>query len=55
MTVKLLNEHNLEFLSSRCVGGGGGTMIFSHIRRLGPFFGGFKILNFNTFLGFQKN
>ena len=32
----------------------GGTPIFSHIRRLGPFFG-FKILNFNIFLGFQKN
>ena len=35
-------------------GGGGGTLIFSHIRRLGPFFG-FKILNFNIFWGFQKN
>ena len=34
--------------------GGGGTLIFSYIRRLGPFFG-FKILNFNIFLGFQKN
>ena len=34
-------------------GGGGGTLIFSHIRRLSPFF--FKILNFNIFLGFQKN
>ena len=34
--------------------GGGGTLIFSHIRRLGPFFG-FKILNFNIFWGFQKN
>ena len=33
---------------------GGGTLIFSYIRRLGPFFG-FKILNFNIFLGFQKN
>ena len=32
----------------------GGTLIFSHIPRLGPFFG-FKILNFNIFLGFQKN
>ena len=32
----------------------GGTLIFSHIRRLGPFFG-FKILNFNIFWGFQKN
>ena len=34
--------------------GGGGTLIFSHIRRLGLFFG-FKILNFNIFWGFQKN
>ena len=31
----------------------GGTLIFSHIRRLGPFLG-FKILNFNIFGGFQK-
>ena len=29
--------------------GGGGTLIFSYIRRLGPFFGGFKILNFDIF------
>ena len=35
-------------------GGGGGTLIFSYIRRLGPFLG-FKILNFNIFGGFQKN
>ena len=34
--------------------GGGGTLIFSHIRRLGLFFG-FKTLNFNIFGGFQKN
>ena len=33
---------------------GGGTLIFSYIRRLGPFFG-LKILNFNIFGGFQKN
>ena len=32
----------------------GGTLIFSYIRRLGPFFG-VKILNFNIFGGFQKN
>ena len=32
---------------------GGGTLIFSRIRRLGPFFG-LKILNFNIFWGFQK-
>ena len=33
-------------------------MIFSYIRRLGPFFwggGGVKILNFNIFWGLQKN
>ena len=37
-------------------GGGGGTLIFSfsYILRLGLFFGGFKILNFNLFWGFQK-
>ena len=33
--------------------GGGGTRIFSHIRRLGPFFG-FKILNFDIFLVLKK-
>ena len=32
----------------------GGTLIFSYIRMLDPFFG-FKILNFDIFLGFQKN
>ena len=37
-------------------GGGGGedTLIFSCIRRAGSFFW-VQILNFNTFLGFQKN
>ena len=34
-------------------GGGGGTLIFSYIRRLGHFFG-FKLLNFNIFLGFSE-
>ena len=34
--------------------GGGGTLILPYIRRLGPFFG-FKILNSDIFLGFQKN
>ena len=40
----------------RYIGGGGvlTTLIFSHIRRLGQFFG-FKILNFNIILCFQKN
>ena len=32
----------------------GGTLIFSYIRRLGPFLG-VKFLNFNIFGGFQKN
>ena len=32
----------------------GGTLIFSHIRRLGLFLG-FKILNFNFLGGFEKN
>ena len=32
--------------------GGGGTLIFSYIRRLGPFFG---VKNFEFFGGFQKN
>ena len=35
-------------------GGGGGTLIFSYIRRLVPFFR-FKILNFDIFGGFQRN
>ena len=29
-------------------------MIFSYIRKIGPFFFCFKILNFNIFGGFQK-
>ena len=33
---------------------GGGTLIFSYIRRFGSFLG-FKILIFNIFWGFQKN
>ena len=37
-----------------CVGGGGDTLLFSYIRRFGPFFW-FKILNFNIFGGFQQN
>ena len=35
-------------------GGGGGTLIFSYIRRLWPFFGGLKFC-ISIFLGFQKN
>ena len=42
------------FMGHHPRGGGGGTLIFSYIRRLGPFFG-FKILNFNIFWGCQKN
>ena len=34
-------------------GGGGGTLIFSYIRRLGPFFGG-QIFEFQYFLGFSE-
>ena len=36
-------------------GGGGGTLIFSYIRRLGFYFFGFKFLNFNIFGVFQKS
>ena len=35
-------------------GGRGGTLIFSYIRRIKPFFG-FKMMSFNNYLGFQKN
>ena len=35
------------------VPGGGGTMIFSHIRRLGPFFGA-QNSEFQYFLGFSE-
>ena len=35
-------------------GGGGGTLIFSHIRRLGLFFW-VQNSEFQYFLGFQKN
>ena len=37
-----------------CMHPQGGTLIFSHIRRLGLFFG-VQILNFDIFWGFQKN
>ena len=33
--------------------GGGGTLIFSYIRKLGPFFGG-QIFEFQYFLGFSE-
>ena len=36
-------------------GGGGGSLIFSYMRRLGSFLGGFEILNFNILGGFQKH
>ena len=35
--------------------GGGGTLIFSYIRRLGPLWKVQKFSNFNIFGGFQKN
>ena len=35
-------------------GGGGGTLTFTYIRRLGSLFW-VQILNFNIFWGFQKN
>ena len=35
------------------MGGGGGTLIFSYMRRLGHVLG-LKILNFNIFWGFRK-
>ena len=44
------------YLSGRVLDpGGGGTLIFAYIRRLGSFFWGFKILNINIFGGFQQN
>ena len=36
-------------------GGGRGYSDISRMRRLGLFFGGFKIMNFIIFWGFQKN
>ena len=36
-------------------GRGGGTLIFSYIRRLGSLFGVQNFENFNIFWGFQKN
>ena len=44
----------LDTMSKSLPSGGGGTLIFSYIRRLRPFFL-FKILNFIIFEGFQKN
>ena len=48
---------NSSFITSRrglCSGVGGGTLIFSYIRRLVSFYL-VQILNFNIFGGFQKN
>ena len=42
-----------ERLRPRGRWGGGGTLIFSYIRRLEPFLG-LKNLNFNIFLGFSE-
>ena len=48
----LLKEHNQR----RQVGGGGGTLIFPCIRRLGSFsFWGVQNFEFHFFLRFQKN
>ena len=46
--------HEILVLSYPREGGGegGGTVIFSYIRRIGPFLG-FKNLNFNSFGVFQ--
>ena len=49
-----MNKRGIQGSARTPGGGGGGTLIFSHIRRLGLFFR-FKILNFNIFRGFQKN
>ena len=46
----IFSDYHAHRLGTMCPGG---TPIFSHIRRLGSFFG-FKILNFNIFGGFQK-
>ena len=35
-------------------GGRGGTLIFSYIRRLGPFLGGSKFRIFNIYLVFRR-
>ena len=51
---RVCHIRELVFTSDEKHPGGGGTLIFSHIRRLGTFFG-FKILNFNIFWGLQKN
>ena len=47
MTLLVCLSLGVRFLRG---GGGGGTLIFSHIDRLGPFF-----WVQNTFWGFQKN
>ena len=49
--------HNIKknlTLNASKARGGGGTLVFSYIHRLGSFFG-LKILNFNIFDGFQIN
>ena len=53
---ELTQSHNKTNTDLYCLvpgGGGGGTLIFSYIRRLGKFLG-FKILDFNFLGGFQK-
>ena len=53
--VKIIRiHHKCESREKNPRRGGGGTLIFLYIRRLGSFFGGFKILIFK-FLGvFRK-
>ena len=51
---EIYKTENHKILMNILIPRGGGSLIFSYIRRLGPFFG-FKILNFNIFWGFQKN
>ena len=55
----MLNDQDLPsfqdiMMAARSQGGGGGTQIFSYIRKLGPFFG-VQNFEFRYFLGFQKN
>ena len=49
----LISKFKLTFKGLKPQGGGGGTLIFSHIRRLGPFFG-VQNSEFQYFLGFSE-
>ena len=48
-----LRNHEREFGDKRRVMPMGGTLIFSYIRRLGPFFWG-QIFEFQYFFGFSE-